>query len=348
MAEQRAVDELTGRLGRAFHDVVGDGLARDRQRDRLAHAHVLERVLRQRPAGLVGHERRDLARRIHVQVHQAERRHLEHRDRRIGRQPFDVGRRHALDDLHVAGQQRGHARGVGGQDAQRHAIPLRLLAPVGVVARQLQAVALGERDELVRSGADQRAAVVEIVGAGFLGGLLRHDVEGRQVVRHQRVRSVGGDAHGQLVERRDVLEAACVDGVRRRAVLDGGRPGQRVHHVGRGEFAAVVELHAGAQLELPHGVADGPPGDRQAGPHAHLVVLGDQRLEQVLGDVRVGGDVVEVRVERGDVARQADHQRGRRLRVGRGGCERHGKGQRGDRTRGAQQTQDQHDDSPKC
>lgn len=253
-----------------------------------------------------------------------------------------------LDDLHVAGQQRGHARGVGGQDAQRHAIPLRLLAPVGVVARQLQAVALGERDELVRSGADQRAAVVEIVGAGFLGGLLRHDVEGRQVVRHQRVRSVGGDAHGQLVERRDVLEAACVDGVRRRAVLDGGRPGQRVHHVGRGEFAAVVELHAGAQLELPHGVADGPPGDRQAGPHAHLVVLGDQRLEQVLGDVRVGGDVVEVRVERGDVARQADHQRGRRLRVGRGGCERHGKGQRGDRTRGAQQTQDQHDDSPKC
>jgi hypothetical protein len=61
-------------------------------------------------------------------------------------QPREVGGRHLVDEVEVAGQQRRGARGVVGDHAVVHALEGGRLAPVGRVALELDAVAAAVGD----------------------------------------------------------------------------------------------------------------------------------------------------------------------------------------------------------
>ena len=219
----------------------------------------------------------------------------------------DVGRRHALDDLHVARQQRGDPRRVLRQQAQRDLLPRRLAAPPGVVARELDPVALGVAHELVRSGADRGLAGIEVLGR-CLGGGLGYDRDLCHVRRHQRIRRRRLEADRVRVDDDHFLDLLAVRGERRRTVRDGRHAFDRRDDVRGGEIAAVVEFHALAQLELPRQRIHGLPFGGQRRLELRLLVALDQEAEDVRGDVVVGRDVVIMRIEGRDVGGKADRQ----------------------------------------
>jgi hypothetical protein len=164
IAEHSFRHQLPGGHRRAFHHALDDRRAVDRFRHCAAHPQVLQRVLLEGLAGLVGDERRFVAIGVEVQIHDAVRNRAIDREVRVLAQAGEIRRRHAFDGAHVAGQQRCNARRVARDHAERHFVPRRLRAPVSFVAHELDAVALGVTHELERAGADRGLAGVEVVG----------------------------------------------------------------------------------------------------------------------------------------------------------------------------------------
>ena len=68
IAEEAFRQELTGGNRFAFHHPVDQRLAVDRLGDRFAHARIFQRILRERFAVAIGHEGRNVALGIHMQV----------------------------------------------------------------------------------------------------------------------------------------------------------------------------------------------------------------------------------------------------------------------------------------
>ena len=324
-AEQEVGDELPGWNRLAFHHLVDDRRPVDRLGDRLAHARILERILGERLAGLVGDERRHVAVAVQVEIDEAVSDGAVDAEALVLLELRHVRRRHVLDRLDVAGQQRCDARSILRQEAQRHFFPGRRAAPVRVVSRELDAVAFDIADELVGTGADGRLAAVEILGRGFRRRLRDHH-HLRHVGRHQRIRRGRLEADRIRIDDDDFLDLLGERGERRRAVGHRRDALDRRDDVGRGEVAAVMELDAVAQLELPGQRVDRLPLGSEAGLELRLLVALDEVAEDVRGDVVVRRDVVVVRVERGHVGAESDGQ-GRRRR----GMRRRAERQREDR-----------------
>ena len=205
-----------------------------------------------------------------------------------------------------------------------------LVAPVGIVAFQDHVRAARVVRKLVRAGADRfrglveigrfrrRAEVVAAAGRPFhaLAAVSRggQDAESRHAVRQERHRVRGLEHDGQRVGRLDGLEAAGVDREGRRRVLHLRDAAERIDHVLRREIGAARELYARAQLELPGLVVDGPPGGGELGHELLRLVGRGERLEDVASHVVVGTHIVEMRVDRRDLGRDADLQFLRRRR----------------------------------
>ena len=214
--------------------------------------------------------------------------------------------RHALDHVHVAGQDGRHPGAVIRDRADRHVLPRLHAAPIGRVALQLQLVARHPFDELVRAGADGGAAVVEIRGGFALGRVPRKDRDRIQVHQQGRRRALGVDAdrvgidHFHAVDRLGVLR---IGGWRVRHVR---RPRQGERHVIGGEGRAVVECHAVAQVEFPHIVADHLPRFRKPRLDLAAPARPHQRVEDVPGDGPVRHIDVVMRIDRIGVGADRD------------------------------------------
>ena len=111
-AEEALGQELPGLDRLAFHHPAHDRVAVDRHGDRLAHAHVAQRVL-DRAAVLRPHEGRIVAEVVEVQVDDAVRHRLRDGELRVLLEPLHVHRRHLVDHVDVAREQRRDARRVG-------------------------------------------------------------------------------------------------------------------------------------------------------------------------------------------------------------------------------------------
>ena len=222
--------------------------------------------------------------------------------------PREIGGWRLLDRVDVAGQQRGHAGRLVLDDPERDLLPVRLLAPVGVVARELDAIAVGVSNELVAAAADRRLARVEVLGRRAGRDLLRHDVDRRQVVGRERIRRRIAEADRVGID--DLLgdDRLRVRGERSRAVRDERHPVDRERDVLGSQLAAVVELDPLAQLELPRLVVDRLPRCRDARNHLRVRIHLHELVEDVLGDVVVREQVVEVRIDRRHVGRHRDLQ----------------------------------------
>ncbi len=202
------------------------------------------------------------------------------------------------------------------------ALPGRLVAPIGVVALQHDAVALGVAHEPVGPGADRGLAGIERLGLGIGADVLaflaveRHragavllggqDARWSKARWQQRIRLVGRDHHGERIGRRHAGDRAHVDAERRRRVLHPRRAAERIDHVVGGEVVAVGELHARPQLELPGRVVEGAPRHGEARLHQLVLVLVGQPVEDVLEQRVVGREIVEVRVHRRGLGREPD------------------------------------------
>ena len=152
-----------------------------------------------------------------------------------------------VDDVDLAGPERGRPRRLLGHGAHHQALHRRRLAPVAVEGLQHDLDARLERDDLVRPGADGRR--LEPVVADFLDVFLRHDpagarrrgaIEGDEI----RPRLAEDEAHLPGVEDLHLLDLVLEQ-------LGAGAlvPVPRELHVVRGHRLTVVEAGALAQHE---------------------------------------------------------------------------------------------------
>ena len=157
--------------------------------------------------------------------------------------------------------------------------------------------------------------------------LARHDAESRHVVGHQRVGTLGLDAHRVIVDAGNFLTLQ-IGPEARRATFDIRRALKREHHVVGREWRAIVELHAFAQLEFPGRVVDGLPGHGQSRAQLLLVVGHDQTVEHYPRDGVIGAQVVKMRIDGRRLGSQSDGELPRGACRGRYGYQR--RGQSGD------------------
>ena len=295
---EEPVRQQAGRGNRsALHHPLDDRGAVDRLGDRHAHAPVLEWIRGQRRARPVGRERGLLAELIHVQEQHGIGRSAQDGHARVGLQLRKVGRRHVVDRLHIAGKQGGDPRGLIGDHPQRDILPVRLRPPIGVIALQSDPVAREIPNEPERPGTDRGLAAVEVGGRRMFVAA-RDDFHRRQVVRQQRIRRGGTKADRIGIDDDRVGDRARVGDERVRTVRHPRHAAQRGGNVFSAELLSVMEPDTAAQRELPCGVVDRLPGAGEVGHRVLALVLIDQRLEHVHGNLDVGREIVEVRIER--------------------------------------------------
>lgn len=153
---------------------------------------------------------------------------------------FDLGQRHARHEIDLAGEQRRNLAGLLGDHLVDDAIDLGAAGPVVVPGFEHVAVALGEFDQPVGSGADRvtsellladlfevlgrkdlatvEADVVEGVGVNFIGD----DVEGQLVDHDHLVDELPLRVHQEILTGHDPIEVPLDGrGVEHLAVLEG-------------------------------------------------------------------------------------------------------------------------------
>ncbi len=315
LARQRAEvafrQQLAGGDRIALHHPVHDRGAVDRLGNGLAHSQVLQGIFFQRLAVLVGHIRRLVTRLVRLQEDQAVGNGAEQAHVRVHLQLRHVCRRHALYHLHVAGQQGGYARRRRGQHAQADLVPLRLLAPVAVVARQFHAVAALPLHKLVRPGAYHAFAGVKVFGRQTGGRLFGDDENIAEVIDHQCIGPGGLEAYRVFVDDDLVRDHLCVQRERAGTVDQGRRTIERIGHVFGGKLGAVMEFDALAQFEFPGQLVHRFPGLRQAGDQLALFpVRRHQQIEHMHGDVHAGTNRMVMRIHRRDIEGHAYRQVG--------------------------------------
>ena len=282
-----------GRHGKAAHHDLADRRDIDRPVHGLAHAHVGERVLALDVRGA-----EFLYAGIEAEEDGPDLRGLDDLQLGVAADPVQILERRIEHEIDLARQQSGDAgRGVPDRcvddlvDIAAGVLP----APPVLVAHQ--------------DGADARLAQFQHVGAGAVGvarrvalflvlevqRLLdlmllrpgrRHDADLRQLVRQDRVRTLGDQLHGvavDLLRLDDALHIILEVGARQLDAVDGE------DDVVGAERRAVMVFHALAQLEFPHIrlAGDGRPARRQGRDQLHGGIAEHQRFVNLQGR-RVG------------------------------------------------------------
>ena len=318
------------------HHVVDDLLPVDGERQRLAHAHVVER----RRLGLRPVQAPELIDGLH-RARDADDLHP------AGARLLDRLRTDA-PDRRLAGPHHRETGALLGHEQQRQALEL-WRAPVRVGdGLVLDAVSGDAPDELPGAAADR--LVAEALGAHRLDVLLRHDRafhEDRpgEARRELRDDSPGVNAHGEIVDDLDPVDRPLERRGARGDGLRGHDPLEAELHVVRGEGVAVVEALALAEVEGPAlAVGRELPALGDAGPDpALLEVEADQRVPHGRVIVGVRGARVHDRVH--DLRAQRVQDDDQRVLVGgRGGGSSHGNQKTAQRQ--AQQAPDAHACSP--
>ncbi|MNV20434.1 hypothetical protein D3C71_1113320 [compost metagenome] len=241
---------------------------------------------------------------------------------------FDVLHGYGFHHVHLARKQGGHTGRIVADGGENDFADVAFdLAPVAAVACKHRAhvgLALTQAEGARAVGTerggvlDALAAVHRAQGLVGLAPLLAHHVHERDHIRQDREGGLGFDFDRVVVDLAHFLEVVGVALHVRAFHL--GAPEAEHHVIGR-ERGAVVELHALAQLETPHGGRRLLPARRQGRRQAQVLVAADQRLIDVAGDAQLQRLIERVGVHRQRVTLVGDadglslgHQARRRQR----------------------------------
>ena len=129
---------------------------------------------------------------------------------------------------------------------------------------------------------------------------IKRAVHGEDVggeIEHERVRALGDEVDGQVVDHPRPLER-LEQGLEVGALL---QPIEGPHHVLRRKRAAGVEMHAFAQVEARGAGVDHLPALGQPRLEREILAEADQRIEQQMGELERGAGELLMRVERGGI-----------------------------------------------
>ena len=243
-------------------------------------------------------------------------------------QAGEVGRGHLVDQVDIAGEQRRGAGTVIADEAIVHPAPGLGAAEVAIIARELGPIARAVGDEAIGPGADGRLATVEIFGTGAFGGVLGDDGDGGEFRRQQGMRPGRMKADGQGIDDLHLLDRAHEAAEAAGAAGHVRGAGDGEGNILGGEVAPVMPLHARAQAEFPDGFADHAPALGKARIGLRRGIAFDQAIKDVHRQAVVRRGVVEMGIDGGHRAADADIQRRACLPEGRAGerGEREGKG----------------------
>ncbi len=204
-----------------------------------------------------------------------------------------VVRPHAIDDVELAGPQRGDAGRQLRDEPERHLLDLGDAGlPVVGVGVEDDLLAVGPAPELERAGPDRLLEEGLLVRGGRLGEHPQH----REVSRQRAERLLGRHDDGEVAVLLDVLDVLVHERLDQLRVVADAL--ERVDDAVRGERGAVVELDALPQVEPPRRVVHGRPRLREAGHELRVVRHLDQRVVDVAEDRGRRDRVVVRRVER--------------------------------------------------
>ena len=273
-------------------ELFDDGVAVDREGQRLLHQRIVER----RPLG--------------VDAQDDQPREQDVLDLRAGVPGYlvrVVGRK-IEDDVDLALEERGDARRRLGNRSKDDPVDVRLPAPIVPGRLKDEPVVLHPRYEPQGSTADRPG--VELLGADrriVLPGDDLASVE-RKARGKQGVRLLGVDVDDEGIGSLDPIHGR-EDGPDHRELEVGiVRPLDAELDVGRRERVAIVERDTPAQLELPQGRIHKLPLGSERWMQLAVVVSAHEVIEEIEGDGDVGGGRGQVRVEVRDVAALGDDQ----------------------------------------
>ncbi len=301
-----ALNDRTGRVRRTTHHCLLDRFDVDRLVQRLANAHVFERILTLYVAVL-----QLVTELIHPDKNRAVLGAFDDLDRGRLLKARDVLRHRIKQKIDLTRQQCRGTRRVGLDRRVDH------FGDVALLVLRAPPVRIGYKHCL-----DVHFARLQHERPGAVGiarrvrFFLLHEVLRRNDLVLLRPPFVDDPQLGQLAQQHWIGHC-CVDDHRVvinrvRALHTYGvlaevrrrlhRTLDRKHHIGRGQGRTVVKLHALAQIEAPDQRRFLLPVGRERGHHFELFVIGDERLV----DIRVGSViepfVLRVRVHRQDVS----------------------------------------------
>ena len=316
-------EELVGRNGRALHHPLDNRRPVNTHAQRLPHPQIVQRIGCQRFPIRAGDQRmRAGMAAVQPQKHQAQTIGLRQRHPLIGPQPRHVGGRHKLHKRHIASQEGCGAGAVIGDHPHAHIGPMRLLAPVAIIAHQLRPVAGAIGGQPIRPGADGVLAAVELLGQRVRPQRLRQHRHLGQVNRQQRIHARGFQPDGVRVHNLGRHHRLGVNGETAGGIRHRRHPGNGIGHIGGGEIRAIMPLHPLAQLQLPGLRVHQSPAFRQIGNRPRFRVHLDQRVEDMAVQRQVGRKRMVMRINRRYRAGQRHHQR---LRPRHAGGKQHGR-----------------------
>ena len=253
--EKDLVQQLTGWNRLTFHHARNDRIAIDHFAQGASNSLIGQGVGLHWLAISRSNERRIcLAIAIHVQVDHAVRDSIGHLDALVFLEFGGIRGGHALDHVYITRKQSRDAGRCAGDDAKGDLIPVRLIAPVVIVACDDHAVARDILLKTERTCTDHRFTRVEILGLGCFSDRLGHNRNGHHVGGQQRIGCLSFEADGVIVDNVDVNNRADKHSEGGRAIRHIGHALDRSRNVLCGEGLAVVPFHTLAEFKFPLGI----------------------------------------------------------------------------------------------
>ena len=267
----------------ATHHAALDGRGVYRQLHGAAHAHILEGIL----ALHIGFQKLR-AHLIQPQIDGAQFRPLDDAHPRGARNPIHILRRHGIDKIHLAREQRGHARRVIGNDVEFGACQImhRLVPPIGIGGDNRATVRLTRnqdegagahriaRGEVFHTRCQIRRARGVVL---FRPGAAEHAPIG-DFLQQDRIGHGGFEIYRVIINLAHFLhgsEHTLHIGTRC------ARTFNAEHHIIGGEGRTIREFHIAAQMKAPNIWLRLFPAFSKCGFHLAFMVAANERFIEI-------------------------------------------------------------------
>ena len=285
--------------GVAVHDGIDDRLNVNGVVNGLTNLHIEERV------GIVGAGRAMLIELIKAHVVAGQAGIGNDLDVGVVLQAVHVHHRDVGDKVHLSVDESGGAGSCIGDHAELHGLCIRQLAPILVVADQLDIGFLYMLHQTIPAGTHGVRGDL-LAGKSLTGLLVKHHDMDQAAVKHG-IGDLGHQLHGVIIHLLDLLKTHEVHAHLQSRIVEDALKAE--DHVIGIEVVSVGELHAMAELELPrHAVIQNSPALCQTGLPAQICIIVHQSVVQVRCHLHLDAAVLYRGVQRDNIIQHRDGQ----------------------------------------